>query len=368
MIMRKVLAATISSLMLLLASAAQAEEGVPASLTTDTVLETVKVGLADAHIVFTDGQTVLYSPSTGLAMKGEAFDYKKNVNLTQKMLAAKQGQSTDTDTPSISDKVETTTKEKTVNTSSAGQPTQVIPKVTVDLSGAAEVQRRARDVVNSLLPKDADPILPPQAATVDIPGSSSVMAPKKEPAKAVSTTTSTASKVKPSASSQSKGELTKDEQFKQELVNLHENLLKDEATILYQSPNEQYRITVFTDITCPYCRRFHRDEVPKLLDMGVTVRYLPYPRAGLDSDTARQMAGIFCSDNQQEMMSIAKKGQSVRRESTDCSPLFKLGHKIGQILRIPGTPTIFSQYGDFWPGLMKAENIVEALESHRAAN
>lgn len=364
--MRKVLAATISSIMLLSASAAQAEEGIPASLTTDTVLETVKVGLPDAHIVFTDGQTVLYSPSTGLAMKGEAFDYKKDVNLTQKMLAAKQGQST-TDTPSISDKVETT-KEKAVNTASAGQPTQVIPKVTVDLSGAAEVQRRARDVVNSLLPKDANPILPSQAATFDIPGPSAGIPPKTEPAKSVSTTTSTASKVKPSALSQSKGELTKDEQFKQELVNLHENLLKDEATILYKSPNEQYRITVFTDISCPYCRRFHRDEVPKLLDMGVTVRYLAYPRAGLDSDTARQMAGIFCSDNQQEMMSIAKKGQSVRRESTDCSPLFKLGHKIGQIIRIPGTPTIFSQYGDFWPGMMKAENIVEALESHRAAN
>ncbi len=41
-------------------------------------------------------------------------------------------------------------------------------------------------------------------------------------------------------------------------------------------------ISVFTDITCFYCQKLHK-EVPELNKRGVEVRYLAYPRAGVDS-------------------------------------------------------------------------------------
>jgi len=41
-------------------------------------------------------------------------------------------------------------------------------------------------------------------------------------------------------------------------------------------------INVFTDVDCGYCRKLHR-EVPQLNAMGIEVRYLAYPRAGIPS-------------------------------------------------------------------------------------
>lgn len=43
--------------------------------------------------------------------------------------------------------------------------------------------------------------------------------------------------------------------------------------------DERSRISVFTDSTCPYCRKLHR-EVPTMQSAGVTVRYLAFPRRG----------------------------------------------------------------------------------------
>ena len=39
---------------------------------------------------------------------------------------------------------------------------------------------------------------------------------------------------------------------------------------------------IFTDIDCGYCRKLHK-EVPELNRLGVAVRYLAYPRAGIGS-------------------------------------------------------------------------------------
>ena len=49
--------------------------------------------------------------------------------------------------------------------------------------------------------------------------------------------------------------------------------------IVYKAANEKYVITVFTDISCPYCQNCIK--VPELNKQGVTVRYLAFPRNGV---------------------------------------------------------------------------------------
>lgn len=56
------------------------------------------------------------------------------------------------------------------------------------------------------------------------------------------------------------------------------NSLKNEM-IIYKSPHEKYIITVFTDLTCPYCLKLH-NENNELNNKGITVRYLAFPRKG----------------------------------------------------------------------------------------
>ncbi len=55
--------------------------------------------------------------------------------------------------------------------------------------------------------------------------------------------------------------------------------------IVYKAENEKHVITVFTDITCGYCLKLHR-ELEDYLGEGITVRYLAYPRNGLQNQTA----------------------------------------------------------------------------------
>ncbi|MDZ7683836.1 MAG: disulfide isomerase DsbC N-terminal domain-containing protein [Gammaproteobacteria bacterium] len=54
--------------------------------------------------------------------------------------------------------------------------------------------------------------------------------------------------------------------------------------VVFSPPEENIKATVnvFTDIDCGYCRKLHQ-EVPELNRLGIVVRYLGYPRAGLQS-------------------------------------------------------------------------------------
>ena len=42
--------------------------------------------------------------------------------------------------------------------------------------------------------------------------------------------------------------------------------------IVYKAPKEQHVITVFTDITCGYCRKLH-EQMADYNALGITVRY-----------------------------------------------------------------------------------------------
>ena len=54
--------------------------------------------------------------------------------------------------------------------------------------------------------------------------------------------------------------------------------------IVFPAAKPRHTLTVFTDIDCGYCRKLHK-EITKYNDEGITVRYMLFPRAGVDSDS-----------------------------------------------------------------------------------
>ena len=54
----------------------------------------------------------------------------------------------------------------------------------------------------------------------------------------------------------------------------------DDMIIFKPEGESKVIMNVFTDVDCGYCRKFHR-EVPELNAMGIEVRYLAFPRAGI---------------------------------------------------------------------------------------
>ncbi len=140
-------------------------------------------------------------------------------------------------------------------------------------------------------------------------------------------------------------------------VKLISDIKKDEY-IEFTGKNPHDAIYVFTDVHCGYCRKLHQD-VPELNARGISVRYLAYPRAGIDSETGRLMSSVWCSDNRQEALTAAKNDQPIETKSCD-NPVaeeYELGRKMG----VRGTPSIFLQNGRNLPGYLPPDEIEKQL-------
>ncbi|ENR5391334.1 TPA: bifunctional protein-disulfide isomerase/oxidoreductase DsbC [Providencia rettgeri] len=134
--------------------------------------------------------------------------------------------------------------------------------------------------------------------------------------------------------------------------------LKDEM-IIFKAPQEKYVVTVFTDISCGYCKKLH-ESVDELNRQGVTVRYLAYPRQGADSDVGKKMASIWCNGLQQKALTQAFKGEDVAIID-DCKIDLSKHMSVGNLFKVTGTPAIILPDGQMLPGYMKPDALVQLL-------
>lgn len=136
--------------------------------------------------------------------------------------------------------------------------------------------------------------------------------------------------------------------------------VKKEDMIIY-SPSGKTKsyVTVFTDIDCGFCRKLHK-EVPELNAMGIEVRYLAYPRAGVPSPSADKLITTWCSKNPRETLTQMKSGATIATQTCANNPIaaqFKLGTELG----VNGTPALFTPDGEMLPGYMPAAELASAL-------
>lgn len=131
------------------------------------------------------------------------------------------------------------------------------------------------------------------------------------------------------------------------------------SAITYKAKNEKHVITVFTDITCGYCQKLHR-EIGELNDAGITVQYLAFPRAGLSGQKFDDMVSVWCADNPQKALTDAKSGDKVKQARCDnkVAEQYLFGQKVG----VNGTPNIILPDGSVIPGYQPAKTIAQTLE------
>lgn len=135
----------------------------------------------------------------------------------------------------------------------------------------------------------------------------------------------------------------------------------DESEMVIFSPREGMKkasVTIFTDIDCGYCRKLHK-EVPELNRLGIEVRYLAYPRAGINSDSYDKYVSAWCADNKQIAITKAKLGKEVEKR-TCVNPVaaqYALGNKIG----VSGTPAVVYEDGTLQPGYLPADQLASRL-------
>ena len=131
--------------------------------------------------------------------------------------------------------------------------------------------------------------------------------------------------------------------------------------VVFAGDKPKTHITVFTDTDCGYCQKLH-SEVPELNRLGVEVRYMAFPRQGLESAAAKELANVWCAKNPQEAMNRAKTRQAV--EAAECANPVAKQYALGQMIGVSGTPAIVLANGKIIPGYQPAPQLAKiALEA-----
>ena len=140
--------------------------------------------------------------------------------------------------------------------------------------------------------------------------------------------------------------------------------LNEADMIVYEPKDTKYTVTVFTDIDCGYCRKLHQ-QVGKYNELGIRIRYMAFPRAGIGSESYDKAVDVWCAKDRQQAMTDAKNGQVV--EAEDCDNPVKAQYEVGKNLGVTGTPALFLDSGQLIPGYVPPERLKKILDENAQA-
>ncbi|WP_170272619.1 thioredoxin fold domain-containing protein [Litorivicinus lipolyticus] len=133
----------------------------------------------------------------------------------------------------------------------------------------------------------------------------------------------------------------------------------DAETVIFSPDGPvRARIDVFTDIDCGYCRKLHA-EIDQYTDLGIEVRYLAFPRAGLQSDSYRKYVSAYCAADPHDALTRAKAGKSVA--DAQCANPIAAQYELGNQVGVRGTPSIVLASGQLIPGYVPAAELATQM-------
>lgn len=135
--------------------------------------------------------------------------------------------------------------------------------------------------------------------------------------------------------------------------------IDESSSIVFAPEKVKHTITVFTDIDCGYCRKLHR-EMKEYTDLGIKIRYLAFPRSGVNTKSYHKAVTVWCSKDKQKAMTDAKAG--VKQNTLSCENPVEEHMKLAEQFGVSGTPTIVFDNGEVVPGYVPAARLSRMLE------
>jgi len=135
--------------------------------------------------------------------------------------------------------------------------------------------------------------------------------------------------------------------------------VSDKDMIIFKAPDEKYKVTVFTDVDCSFCRKLHK-EMDNYNKLGITIQYMGFPRAGIGSPSHKKLQSVWCADDPLEAMNKAKNDRVFGSDSCD-DPLteqYKLVREFG----LNGTPALILKSGKLLPGFVTPNQLLAIIK------
>jgi thiol:disulfide interchange protein DsbC len=90
------------------------------------------------------------------------------------------------------------------------------------------------------------------------------------------------------------------------------------------------------------------------------VRYLAFPRGGVESDGAKKLATAWCAEDQQTTLTDLKAGVEMPINECANNPV-AAQYQLGQSMGVSGTPAIITSSGSMIPGYRPAADLAATL-------
>ncbi len=122
----------------------------------------------------------------------------------------------------------------------------------------------------------------------------------------------------------------------------------------------EHTLYVFTDITCGFCQKLQGD-IAEINARGIAVRYMAFPRDGINTVTSKNMESIWCAKDRQNAFSAAIIGLGV--DPVSCKNPVNDQFVLGQAMGVRGTPAIYTEDGRYLPGYMPPDELLKAVKN-----
>ena len=97
--------------------------------------------------------------------------------------------------------------------------------------------------------------------------------------------------------------------------------------------------------------------------LGITVRYLAFPRQGLQSQAEQDMKAIWCAKDRNKALDDAMNGKGVQPAS--CSVDIAKHYTLGVQMGVNGTPAMVLSNGMVLPGYQGPKELKAFLDEHK---
>ena len=134
---------------------------------------------------------------------------------------------------------------------------------------------------------------------------------------------------------------------------------EDSFVVFAPAGATKHRLTVFTDVDCPYCAKFHL-EVPDLNESGVEIRYAAWPRTPPGTESHDRSISVWCARDRHQAMTDAKAGRRIAHAT--CENPVQEHYELGRRLGVNGTPTLFTDDGTRIGGYVPWRELVSRLD------
>ncbi len=141
--------------------------------------------------------------------------------------------------------------------------------------------------------------------------------------------------------------------------------LGPESRLSFAPAQPKYRLTVFTDVDCPFCRRLH-SRIDEYNALGIAFDYVFFPLS-IHPGADRKSIAVWCSEDRKSAYSSALAGQSIG--SANCANPLSTMRQAGNEIGVAQTPTAIAADGGMIESniLLSPHRLLAELQKRSAA-